>query len=485
MILRRLHDDALAQSAYLVGCEVSREVVVVDPERDADRVLALARQEGWRVIAAIETHVHADFVSGVPALCERQGIPAWVSGVCGEPRWIGAMDETARSRVRLLGDGDELAVGGIRLRVLHTPGHTPEAISLAVVDESGTVRALLTGDFLFAGGVGRPDLGAHMQLEGADRVAAAKTLQAALARLGDLGDDVMVYPGHTAGSPCGRMVASMPVTKMGIERRINGVLKSCDADSDEFAKKVLSELPDPPAYFGRVKRLNISGACCAAGDVPPTAPALDTDTFLAALARPASVVVDCRAWPRFNEGFVQGAISAPLDKFFAMSAGSYLEPGDEVVLVCAPDEVELAVRALWRVGVEEFAGWLDGAAYDAIPDRILPIEEIEEVSSPTARRRWEQQSWRFVDVRNCLEFERGHLPNAEFAPFTQLPERCAEWDRSQPLICYCRSGNRSARACTYLRRRGFTVANLRGGYWPWAGRGFPIESGAPAGRPRC
>lgn len=485
MILRRLHDDALAQSAYLVGCEVSREVVAVDPQRDADRVLDLASREGWTVIAAIETHVHADFVSGVPALCACKGIPAWVSGICGEPDWIGALDEAAHSRVRLLGDGDELAVGTIRLRVLHTPGHTPEAISIAVVDETGTIRALLTGDFLFAGGIGRPDLGAHLQLEGAERVAAAKTLQAALARLGDLGDDVMVYPGHTSGSPCGRMVASMPVTKMGIERRINGTLKSCNADSGEFADKVLAGLPDPPAYFSRVKRLNVSGACCASGDVPPCAPALQEDSFLAALARPASVVVDCRAWPRFNEGFVHGAISAPLDKFFAMSAGSYLEPGDEVVLVCEASEVDRAVRALWRVGVERFAGWLDGCAYDAVPDRLMPIEEIEEVSAPTARRRWEQEQWRFIDVRNCVEFERGHLPGAQFAPFTQLPERCAEWDRSQPLICYCRSGNRSARACSYLRRRGFTVANLRGGYWPWAGRGLPVEVGAPAGLPHC
>lgn len=485
MIIRRIHDDALSQTTYLVACEQSREAILIDPARDIDRALAVAGREEVRVIAAVETHVHADFVSGVPALAAIDGIDAWVSGVCGEPEWLAHATETQRSSVRLLRDGDTRALGSLTLRILHTPGHTPEAISLAVIGSDGQVRALFSGDFLFAGHVGRPDVGTAQAHDPAARRAAAAQIQAALAKLGELGDDVLVYPTHTAGSPCGKTVAALPVTKMGIERRINAPMRSCESTPEEFAAHALADAPDQPAYFRRVKQLNTSAGCCGVGDCPPHALALDRQAFLAALASPSSVVVDCRAWPRFNDGFVVGAISAPLDRFFAMSAGSYLEQSDDVLLVCSQHEVERAVRALWRIGVESFRGWIDAASYDAIPDRLLPLEEIEEVSATSAYARWRAGGVRLVDVRGCTEYAAGHLPGAAFAPFTQLPDRCGEWDTATPIMCYCRSGNRSARACAYLRRKGFTVTNMRGGYWPWAGRGFPVERGTPAGIVRC
>ncbi|MDA1008714.1 MAG: MBL fold metallo-hydrolase [Planctomycetota bacterium] len=485
MILRRIHDETLAQTAYLVACERTRDAIIVDPERDIDRVLELVAREGLHLIAAVETHIHADFVSGVPSLCQSHGIPAWVSGVCGAPSWAATVDANARAAMRLLHDGDTLSVGDLSLRVLHTPGHTPEAITLAVLDEQGVVRALLTGDFLFAGSVGRPDVGARLQGAKADMASVARKLQRALQRLSNLGDNVLIYPGHSTGSACGGSISALPVSRLDIERRINTTLKESTGEEQAFSDKVMSKMPDPPSYFARVKALNSEGACCRAGDVPPVIPTLDASTFVEAASHPACVVIDCRAWARFNDGFLPGSISAPMDRLFAMGAGSYLESGDEVLLVCTEPERSCAVRCLWRLGVDRFAGWIPPSEYDRIPEAALAGDEIEEIAAPRALQRWQAGEATFVDVRNCVEYEQGHLPGAVFAPFSQLPDRAMEWDRAKPIICYCRSGNRSARACSYLRRRGFKVSNMRGGYWPWAGRGFEVERGAPDGLVSC
>lgn len=474
MLLRRIHDDSLSQAAYLVGCPASREAIVFDCARDVDRALKVAEQAGLRIVAAADTHVHADFVSGLRALVERHGVHGYLSRVGAAPAWVDACP----GRTTAVGDGDELRVGGVRVRVLHTPGHTRESLSFELIDAEGAVRAILTGDFLFAGEVGRPDLGARSgDREELERN--ARELQQALRRLADMPDEVRILPGHTAGSLCGRSICALPQSSLRIERRINGSLRAA-GDDGAFLDKVLRGLPDPPAYFVRVKRRNLEGA---SGELR-LPDRLDAECFKHAAAEPANVVIDCRAWSRFCEGFLPGSISAPLDRHFANAAGSYLEQGDAVLLVCEEHELEKAVRILFRVGIDEFAGWTTPAEFDAIPEEAFDADGIEEIGATEAHRRWSGGA-AFIDVRLCGEFEVGHLPDAIFAPFSQLPNRLAELPKDRELIAYCRSGGRSARACAYLKRRGYRVSNLRGGYWPWAGRDLPVQSGAPADRLRC
>ncbi len=475
MILRRVHDDSLAQAAYLVGCPQSHEAIVFDAARDVDRVLSAAAAAGLRVVAAADTHLHADFVSGTRELVEHHGVRGYISKEGVAPEWC----PSCADRITMVGDGDSIRVGSITIECLHTPGHTRESISYELMDEHGAVRAILTGDFLFAGEVGRPDLG--VRAEDRDQLERnARELQQALRRLAELPDDVRILPGHTAGSLCGRSICALPQSSLRIERCINGSLRAVGDDAG-FVDKVLRGLPDPPSYFVRVKRRNLEGAQGALC-VPPR---LTCEEFMSAADDPASVVIDCRAWSRFCEGFLPGSISAPIDRHFANSAGSYLEPGDRVLLVCDAHEVEKAVRILFRVGVDDFSGWMTPAEFDGIPEDRFDADGIAEVSAREAHARWSEQGAAFVDVRGCGEYEGGHLPDATYAPFGQLPHRIGELPRERELVVYCRSGNRSARACAYLKRRGFRVCNLRGGYWPWAGRGYPVERGVPAGRAQC
>lgn len=474
MLLRRIHDDSLSQAAYLVGCPASREAIVFDCARDVDRALKVADQSGLRIVAAADTHLHADFVSGLRELVERHGVHGYLSREGSRPAWC----EGCADRTTMLGDGDEIRVGSVRVRVLHTPGHTRESLSFELVDGDGAVRAILTGDFLFAGEVGRPDLGARSADRG-ELERNARDLQQALRRLADMPDDVRILPGHTAGSLCGRSICALPQSSLRIERRINGSLRAAE-DDGAFMDKVLRGLPDPPAYFVRVKRRNIEGA---SGELRLPG-RLDAVRFMQAAAEPVNVVIDCRSWSRFCEGFLPGSISAPLDRHFANAAGSYLEPGDAVLLVCEEHELEKAVRILFRVGIDEFSGWTTPAEFDAIPEDAFDADGIQEIGATEAHRRW-QAGAAIVDVRLCGEYESGHLPGAVFAPFSQLPHKLDELPAGRELIVYCRSGSRSARACAYLKRRGYPVANLRGGYWPWAGRGYPVEQGAPVGRRHC
>lgn len=481
MLIRRIHDQALSQATYLLGCESTREAIVVDPARDIDRYFRAAESEGVRITAVAETHQHADFVSGAQAFARLPEITLYLPGCGGHYGWIGSLDEDTRARIHLLADETEIAVGTLRIRAIHTPGHTRESMSYAVLDRHNAVCAILTGDFLFAGEVGRPDLGSRSP-EADDARANAGVLRNALLRLGSLSDDVEVLPGHSAGSLCGKSICALPITTLGIERRINAPLREA-SDEQSFLERVLVGLPDPPSYFRRVKRHNIAGI--NGPHALPDPPQLSAVQFVAAARGSAAVVVDCREWGRFAEGFLTGAISAPLDKYFAMSVGSYLEQGDSVLLVVEPAQREETVRILYRLGLDTFDGWIAPSVFDAVPESALDPGDMEEISASEAHRRMESSQVMFVDTRNCIEFESGHVRGAIFAPFSQLPDKLGAFVETRPLICYCRSGNRSARACAYLRRMGFDAVNMRGGYWPWAGRGYPIEVGPPPSRARC
>lgn len=480
MKIVRIHDDSLAQVSYLLGCPTCNECVVLDPPRDIDRVFTAVQAAGWKLVGAVETHVHADFISGLRSLVEEHGIHGWISGEGGAlPAWTNAWT----ARITAVHDGDEFAVGAspsIRLRAIHTPGHTQESMSFAAVGEDGKVVALLTGDFIFAGEVGRPDLGARL-MGGTDPRVAARALREALLKLDGFAGEVALYPGHTAGSMCGRKICTLPRSTMAIERRINKSL-CCANDEETFIDQVTRGLPDPPSYFSRVKQMNAIGADAHAIPTPDRLHAAD---FLALSRTPGCVVLDTRCFTRFSEASLPNSISVSVDAWFASTAGSYLERDDRVLLVVEPALIEKAVRVLFRVGVDHLLAWTTPAELESLPDDAFHEIDIAEVSPREAKRRLEAGTAIFLDARLCAEYEMGHLPGAVFAPFTQMPQRIAGLPRDREIICYCRSGNRSSLACAYLRSQGFKVANLRGGYWPWAGRGFPIEVGAPEGLVYC
>jgi len=296
----------------------------------------------------------------------------------------------------------------------------------------------------------------------------AEALRRSLALLDDMPDATVVLPGHGAGSACGKMICRLPESTVGIERIINRPLRAKD-DSARFVEGLLRDQPDPPPYFGRVKDTNERGP--ALHDRIPAPPRLSPVEFVAASKELSRVVLDTREWSAWMDGHLPGSIFAMLDPYFGPTAANYLDAGDEVLLVAEPDEVDEAVRVLFRVGIDRFGGWIDPHGFAAIDEDEFEGAGCEEITPREANRRILTGA-AVLDVRSKQEFAKGHIVGAVHIPFIQLSARVGELDPRRPVVAYCRSGNRSARACAYLRRRGFTVANLRGGYWPYVGRGF-------------
>jgi len=467
VICRRIYDPALAQASYLVGCPETREAILFDPERDIDRYEREAAEEGVRIVAVAETHLHADFVSGMRAFGATRPVRLLVSGMGPAAPWTAQGPFHPGASVRFVRDGDEFAVGSLRFRARHTPGHTREALSFEYVDEQGFPLAFFSGDFLFAGDIGRPDLG-FLASGGMSVEESAEALRRSLALLDDMPDATVVLPGHGAGSACGKMICRLPESTVGIERIINRPLRAKD-DSARFVEGLLRDQPDPPPYFGRVKDTNERGP--ALHDRVPAPPRLSPAEFVAASKDLSRVVLDTREWSAWMDGHLPGSIFAMIDPYFGPTAANYLDAGDEVLLVAEEEDVDEAVRVLYRVGIDRFAGWIDPRGLAAIDEDEFEGAGCEEISPREANRRILAGA-AVLDVRSKQEFAKGHIAGAVHIPFIQLSARVAELDTARPVVAYCRSGNRSARACAYLRRRGFTVANLRGGYWPYVGRGF-------------
>lgn len=468
MIYRRIYDHALAQASYLVGCSDTGEAILFDPERDIDRYQLEAEQAGVRIVAVAETHHHADFVSGMSAFAASQPVQLLLSGMGAPATWTKHGPFHSGASVRFLHDHDEFAIGSLRFRVRHTPGHTREALSFEFIGESGCALALFSGDFLFAGDIGRPDLG-FLAAGGMTVEESAEAMRRSLGLLDDMPDATVVLPGHGTGSACGKVICRLPETTVGIERVINRPLRSKD-DGPGFVEGLLRDQPDAPPYFGRVKKANESGPRLHA--TVPAPPQLGPVEFAAAARNLRHVVIDTREWSAWMDGHFPGSIFAMLDVFFGPTVANYLDDSDEVLLVAEPDEIDEAVRVLFRVGIDQFAGWITPRDFEFIDEEEFVEAGCEEINPCEAKRRIASGAWGVIDVRSKQEFARGHISGAAHIPFIQLAVRAKELNQSNPVVVYCGAGNRSARACAYLCRCGFTVANLRGGYWPYAGRGF-------------
>jgi hydroxyacylglutathione hydrolase len=265
------------------------------------------------------------------------------------------------------------------------------------------------------------------------------------------------------------MICRLPETTVGIERIINRPLRS-RSDATQFVEGLLRDQPDAPPYFGRVKKANECGP--ELHDAVPVPPRMVSAEFASAARELHRVVVDTREWGAWMDGHLAGSIFAMLDQYFGPTVANYLEADDEVLLVCDSEDIDEAVRVLYRVGIDRFAGWITPRDFGAIDEDEFQVTGCEEISPREANRRICTSASSVLDVRSRQEFRAGHVKGAVNIPFTQLPARVSELDPSRPLVVYCRAGNRSARACAYLCRRGFAVANLCGGYWPYAGRGF-------------
>ena len=475
MILKRFYNDKLAQASWMIGCEATKEALVVDPNRDAAFYLDAAKAEGLRITHVTETHIHADFVSGSRELARAAGARLLLSAEGGED-WRYAF--AAEDGAALLRDGDAIQVGRVRFDVLHTPGHTPEHLSFLVTDTAAADLPVgaLTGDFVFVGDVGRPDLLEKAAGVAGTMEAGARTLFRALQRFKAQPDWLQLWPGHGAGSACGKGLGAMPHSTLGYEKLFNWALRIDDEDA--FAAEVLRHQPEPPAYFAHMKRINRDGPAHWGGGRTPERLAGER---LADVLAAGGFVADTRGADAFAAGYVPGTINVPLNRSFPTWAGSMIPFDGEFFVIAEPGRIGEVARDLGLIGLERIAGYWEADAVAAWAAAGGSLGRTPQIDAAELQRR-EAAGAAVIDVRGHAEWEGGHIPGVPNIPLGALAARLAEVPRDRPVIVQCQGGARSAMAASVLKAHGWDdVTNMSGGFAAWKAAGLPVETGEPAG----
>ena len=476
MLLHRIWDPKLAQASYLIGCAEAREALVIDANRDVEQYLALAASLDLRVAHVTETHIHADFASGSRELAARAGAKLYLSDEGGH-EWRYAF--AASDGAVLLRDGDRLTVGRVSITALHTPGHTPEHLTFLVTDGAAATEpiAAVTGDFVFVGDVGRPDLLERAAGVGGTMEAAAGTLFRSLQRFKQQPDWLQIWPGHGAGSACGKGLSAIPQSTVGYERRFNWAFGV--ADEAEFVRLVLAGQPDPPKYFGTMKRINREGPRLLGGLPRPVA--LPPEQILDVLDR-GGLVIDTRTAAEYASGHVPGTINLPFNNAFTTWAGWVLPYDRDLHLLSAKADgrqAELALRDLAMIGLDRVAGCFGVETLGAWTRSGRALATIGRITASDLAARLDAGKAAVVDVRSRAEWESGHIPGALNIPAGEVADRLAELPKGRPVAVHCQGGTRSAIAAGLLDARGVGgVLDLPGGLPEWEGAGLPVERGA-------
>ncbi|MGM7666730.1 MBL fold metallo-hydrolase [Microbacterium sp. A93] len=476
MLLERIYDEDLSQASYFIGCQAEGTAVVVDARRDLTPYLELAAKHGMTIVAVTETHIHADYLSGTRELAAKTGAEIYVSGE-GGPDWSYGF------KANLLHDGESITVGNITVQAVHTPGHTPEHLSFLITDGafSDAPGYMLTGDFVFSGDLGRPDL-LDEAAGGVDtRFDGAKDLFRSLKeRFLTLPDYVQVHPAHGAGSACGKALGAIPSSTVGYERLSSWWGKYLAEDDEQgFIDELLEGQPDAHAYFGRMKRENRDGPAVM-GDRAPLQE-LSLEDVARDLEQDRITFVDTRPVDEVHAGTVAGSISIPnQDKMATYGGWAYDPEADDRPLVLLAQDQEQA-QEFWdhlvRVGIDQVKGYVTGL--EGLPTsrpRLIQPEQLEDFDAAL-----------ILDVRNRTEHTDGHIPGSR-----QLSAGRVLWHQDQlpaegTIVTYCQSGMRNSVAASTLRRAGHDVVELDGSYnvWSaWAGRnGVQPETSAETQEP--
>ncbi|WP_336652105.1 MULTISPECIES: MBL fold metallo-hydrolase [unclassified Leucobacter] len=474
MLLERIYDEDLAQASYFIGCQARGEAIVVDPRRDLDVYLELAAKHAMSIVAVTETHIHADYLSGTRELAARTGARMYISDE-GGPDWTYGSDFDSAVRMK---HGHRIRLGNIVLEAVHTPGHTPEHMSFLITDGAQTDEPgfMLTGDFVFVGDLGRPDLLDEAAGFIDTRFQGAKDLFTSLRdRFLTLPDYVQVLPAHGSGSACGKALGATPSTTVGYERNFSWWSRYLKNDDEQgFIDELLSGQPDAHAYFGRMKMENKVGPAVI-GEQPELVE-YTAEQLSAELAADTVILVDTRHNSDVHRGTVERSLNIPgVDK--AASYGAWVidplvEQRPLVLLAADLNEAEAVRDHLVRVGIDTVRGYVTSlSGLDLVTPRLVQPEELDSVERVL-----------LLDVRNKTEFAEGHLPGAR-----QLSGGRVMWNLdllpdpgAGTIVTYCQSGVRNSVAASALRRAGYDVAELDGSYAAWKAAGNVPETGALA-----
>ncbi len=449
MKVEQLYTGCLAEAAYYI--ESNGEAVIIDPLRETQPYVDRAAQDGARIKYVLETHFHADFVSGHIDLAKKTGATI-VFGPTAQPNFP----------AHVAHDGEELAVGNVTIKILHTPGHTMESSCFLLRDEKGKDVAVFTGDTLFIGDVGRPDLAVKTDLTREDL--AGHLYDSLRHKIMPLADDVTVYPGHGAGSACGKKMAKETESTIGLQKQFNYALRA-DMTKTEFVKEVTTGLVDPPQYFPKNAVMNKMGYESIDVVLHRGLHALTPREFVTVAEAENALILDTRHETEFVKGYVPGSIFIGLDGQFASWVGTLVtDLRHPILLVCDPGKEEEAVTRLARVGYDNTIGYLKGG-FDAWKATGKDVETIESINIDQLAERMKAGKKAVLDVRRKSEFDTEHVLGAQNFPLDFINRNMAELRRDVEYLVHCAGGYRSVIAISILKNRGFdNLVNVSGGF---------------------
>ena len=468
LIFEKFEAGGISHYSYFIGDPISGTALIIDPKRDVDDYLALAEKHRLKITHSFETHIHADFVSGSRELAHRTGAAACAS-IEGDAKY--------GFPIQPLRDGTVIDVGNIRLKAIHTPGHTPEHMSFLASTRSEPKKswALFTGDFLFAGSVGRPDL---MGVENTDALA-HKLYDSLQNSYKDLPDSLPIFPAHGPGSPCGAGILQRDgVATLGIERESNPAMQFSDPEA--FIKDLLRTQPPIPYYWPSMKVVNAKGPEILGALTAPQA--LGPKEFKNLIAGEGIQLLDTRNMLGFGGGHIAGALNIGHSPSVSMWGGWLLDPKRPIAMVTPAQGPPLeVVRWLVRVGLEKFAGILNGGM-DAWTKEAGDFTTVKQMSVHDLNKQTNNTNLQILDVRQPTEWDQGHLPNARYMFLPEIEKRMGELEKSKPVVVYCGTGYRASIASSLLKRGGFDVSSVPGSFEGWLAAGYDVVVPDSAGK---
>jgi len=469
MFFQHVYDKTLAQASYVVGCQKEGVAIVIDPKRDVDTYLQIAKENKLKITHIAETHIHADFLAGSRELQALTGAELYLSDEGGEG-WEYEFPHVG------LKDGSVFYVGNLKFEVIHTPGHTPESISFLLTDVPATKEPvmLFTGDFVFVGDIGRPDLLEEAAGLIGTKEAGAKEMYRSVENFRDLPDHLQVWPGHGAGSACGKALGAVPSTTVGYEKIRNWALQF-EEDRKGFVDYLLADQPEPPKYFAMMKKLNKV-------DRPlltevPTPKRLSKKEFQAAMTKGIKVI-DTRNKLDFAAGYIPGTLNIQNNNSFPTWMGWFVSYDEPFILIAEDEKLDKLVRMLMRIGLDNIYGYVPNVdvwkelGKELATEPIIDLAELKELLKTGNPQ--------IVDLRGATEYKAGHLEGADHVFVGTLEQNLDKVSRDRDVIIHCKTGDRAAIGYSILAKHGFrNVKNYLAGYAEWIGNGNPVVEEEP------
>ncbi len=466
MFFQHIYDKSLAQASYFIGCQKAGVAAVIDAKRDVDTYIEIAKANNMKITHIFETHIHADFLAGSRELAKLTGAELYLSDEGGEG-WEYEFPHHG------LKDGDKVQVGNLTFEVMHTPGHTPESISFLLTDNPASKEPvmLFTGDFVFVGDIGRPDLLEKAAGMKGTADAGAHQMFKSIKKFNALADYIQVWPGHGAGSACGKALGSVPSTTVGYEKARNWAFQYADNENG-FIKYLLEDQPEPPKYFAMMKHLNKV-------DRPlltevPKLKELSSEELKGAIAK-GMKLIDARNKADFAEGFIPGSINIQGNNSFATWAGWFLKYDEQFILLADESQLDDLTRKLMRIGLDNIYGY--------VPSTKLwteaggKLEKAKVISLETAKDLITNNGVQVIDLRGASEYNAGHIAKADNVFVGTLEDNLEKVSKDKKVIVYCQSGDRATIGYSILAKNGFkNVANFAGSINEWVKAGEPVVS---------